>query len=122
MKFSPYLKMGLYLFIRGKVQLRYKSEDQWELKPQNIQLLGDVMDKMAQGVQLNINLQHFTPNLAEALERAIVASAGQKRLEITLHIPEEKLALPTYSRKYRVDPKLFLTSIKDMGLGECKLL
>ncbi|PTX19579.1 DNA polymerase III alpha subunit [Pontibacter mucosus] len=122
MKFSPYLKMGLYLFIRGKVQLRYKTEDQWELKPQNIQLLGDVMDKMAQGVQLNINLQHFTPNLAEALESAIVASAGQKRLEITLHVPEEKIALPTYSRKYRIDPKVFLTSIKDMGLGECKLI
>ncbi|MDX5417630.1 MAG: DNA polymerase III subunit alpha, partial [Hymenobacteraceae bacterium] len=34
-KFSPYLKMGLYLFIRGKVQLRYKTEDQWELKPTN---------------------------------------------------------------------------------------
>src|SRR5690606_24463097 len=49
MKFSPYLKTGLYLFIRGKVQLRYKTEDQWELKPMNIQLLGDITDKMAQG-------------------------------------------------------------------------
>ncbi|RDV16977.1 DNA polymerase III subunit alpha [Pontibacter diazotrophicus] len=121
-KFSPYLKMGLYLFIRGKVQLRYKSEDQWELKPQNIQLLGDIMEKMAQGVQININLQHFTPNLAEALENAIVESSGQKRLEITLHVPEEKLALPMYSRKYRIDPKLFLATIKDMGVGECKLI
>ena len=104
------------------MQLRYKTEDQWELKPVNIQLLGDVMDKMAQGVQVNINLQHFTPNVAEALEEAIVASAGQKRLEITLHVPDEKLALPTYSRKYRIDPKLFLSSIKDLGLGECKLI
>ncbi|NDK57701.1 DNA polymerase III subunit alpha [Pontibacter fetidus] len=122
MKFQPYLRQGLYLFIRGKVQLRYKTEDQWELKPTNIQLLGDVMDKMAQGVQVNINLQHFTPNVAEALEEAIIASAGGKRLEIMLHVPDEKLALPTYSRKYRVDPKVFLNSIKDIGLGECKLL
>ncbi|MCJ8165123.1 DNA polymerase III subunit alpha [Pontibacter sp. E15-1] len=121
-KFSPYLKTGLYLFIRGKVQLRYKTEDQWELKPTNIQLLGDVMDKMAQGVQLNINMQHFTPNLAEALETAITESAGQKRLEITLHVPEEKLVLPMYSRKYRIDPKLFLETIKGMGVGECKLI
>jgi DNA polymerase-3 subunit alpha len=122
MKFQPYLRQGLYLFIRGKVQLRYKTEDQWELKPTNIQLLGDVMDKMAQGVQVNVNLQLLTPNLAEALEEAIVASPGQKRLEITLHVPDEKLALPTYSRKYRVDPKVFLNSIKDLGVGECKLL
>ncbi|MBF9253420.1 DNA polymerase III subunit alpha [Pontibacter sp. 172403-2] len=122
MKFSPYLKTGLYLFIRGKVQLRYKTEDQWELRPQNIQLLGDITDKMAQGVQLNINLQHFNQNLAEALEGAIIASPGQKRLEITLHVPEEKLALPMYSRKYRIDPKPFLASIKEMGLGECKLI
>ena len=122
MKFSPYLKMGLYLFIRGKVQLRYKTEDQWELKPTSIQLLGDITDKMAQGVHLNINLQHFSPVLAEALEGAIVASPGQKRLEITLHVPEEKLALPMYSRKYRIEPKAFLASIKDMGLGECRLI
>jgi len=122
MKFSPYLKTGLYLFIRGKVQLRYKTEDQWELRPQNIQLLGDITDKMAQGVQLNINLQHFNQGLAEALESAIVASPGQKRLEITLHVPEEKLALPMYSRKYRIDPKQFLATIKGMGVGECKLI
>ena len=122
MKFSPYLKTGLYLFIRGKVQLRYKTEDQWELRPQNIQLLGDITDKMAQGVQLNINLQHFNQHLAEALETAIVASPGQKRLEITLHVPEEKLALPMYSRKYRIDPKQFLATIKGMGVGECKLI
>ncbi|NEM99421.1 DNA polymerase III subunit alpha [Pontibacter burrus] len=121
-KFSPYLKGGLYLFIRGKVQLRYKTEDQWELKPINIQLLGDVMDKMAQGVQVNINLQLFTPNIADALEEAIVASPGQKRLELTLMVPEERLALPTYSRKYRIDPKVFLESIKELGLGECKLI
>jgi DNA polymerase-3 subunit alpha len=121
-KFSPYLKTGLYLFIRGKVQLRYKTEDQWELKPQNIQLLGDITDKMAQGVQLNINLQHFTSKLVEDLEGAIMASPGQKRLEITLHVPEEKLALPMYSRKYRIDPKQFLATIKDMGVGECRLI
>ncbi|HEY4650557.1 MAG TPA: OB-fold nucleic acid binding domain-containing protein, partial [Pontibacter sp.] len=121
-KFSPYLKSGLYLFIRGKVQLRYKTEDQWELKPINIQLLGDVMDKMAQGVQLNVNLQLLTPNIADALEEAIVASPGQKRLELTLMVPEERLALPTYSRKYRIDPKVFLESIKELGLGECKLI
>ncbi|WP_299704500.1 DNA polymerase III subunit alpha [uncultured Pontibacter sp.] len=122
MKFQPYLRQGLYLFIRGKVQLRYRTEDQWELKPTNIQLLGDVMDKMAQGVQVNVNLQLLTPNLAEALEEAIATSPGQKRLEITLHVPDEKLVLPTYSRKYRVDPKVFLGQIKDLGLGECKLL
>ncbi|WP_299985008.1 DNA polymerase III subunit alpha [uncultured Pontibacter sp.] len=122
MKFQPYLRQGLYLFIRGKVQLRYKTEDQWELKPTNIQLLGDVMDKMAQGVQLNVNLQLLTPNVAEALEEAIATSPGQKRLEITLHVPDEKLVLPTYSRKYRIDPKVFLGQVKDLGLGECKLL
>ncbi|MFT2008928.1 DNA polymerase III subunit alpha [Pontibacter sp. 13R65] len=121
-KFSPYLKIGLYLFIRGKVQLRYRTEDQWELKPTNIQLLGDITDKMAQGVHININLQLLNQGLAEALENAIVTSPGQKRLEITLHMPEEKLALPTYSRKYRIDPKLFLEQIKELGLGECKLI
>jgi DNA polymerase III subunit alpha len=122
MKFQPYLRTGLYLFIRGKVQLRYKTEDQWELKPTNIQLLGDVMDKMAQGVQVNVNLQLLTPNLAEALEEAIATSPGQKRLEITLHVPDEKLVLPTYSRKYRIDPKVFLGQVKELGLGDCKLL
>ncbi|WP_187261696.1 DNA polymerase III subunit alpha [Pontibacter beigongshangensis] len=121
-KFSPYLKIGLYLFIRGKVQLRYRTEDQWELKPTNIQLLGDITDKMAQGVHININLQLLNQALAEALENAIVTSPGQKRLEITLHMPDEKLALSTYSRKYRIDPKLFLEQIKELGLGECKLI
>ncbi|MCC9137953.1 DNA polymerase III subunit alpha [Pontibacter silvestris] len=121
-KFSPWLKEGMYLYIRGKVQLRYRTEDQWELKPTNIQLLGDITDKMAQGVQLNINMQLFNQNLADALENAIVASPGQKRLEITLQVPEEKLSIPMYSRKYRIEPKQFLTQIKDLAFGECKLI
>ncbi|MDB5261676.1 MAG: polymerase subunit alpha, partial [Adhaeribacter sp.] len=34
-KFAQYLREGMFVFIKGKVQLRYKTEDQWELKPTN---------------------------------------------------------------------------------------
>ncbi|WP_026461936.1 DNA polymerase III subunit alpha [Adhaeribacter aquaticus] len=121
-KFSPYLKEGMFVFIRGKVQLRYKSEDQWELKPMNIQLLGDIADKMANGVRLDIDILTLNDLLIDRIEEAASSSPGGKKLELMLIDTTERLAIEMFSRKYRIDPKTFIQKVKENSIGTCKLL
>ncbi|QMU27649.1 DNA polymerase III subunit alpha [Adhaeribacter radiodurans] len=121
-KFSPYLKDGMFLFVKGKVTLRYKSEDQWELKPTNMQLLGDVAEKLAQGVRLDIDLRTLNALQIDHIEQAAQESPGQKKLELVLCEPNERLTVEMFSRKYRIDPKTFILKVKEKELGVCKLL
>ena len=121
-KFAQYLREGMFVFIRGKVQLRYKSEDQWELKPTNIQLLGDLTDKMAQGVRLDIDIRNITDLLIDHIEEAAQAAPGGKKLELMLIDNSERLSIEMFSRKYRIDPKPFIQLVKEKSIGTCKLL
>jgi DNA polymerase-3 subunit alpha len=121
-KFAQYLREGMFVFIRGKVQLRYKSEDQWELKPANIQLLGDLTDKMAQGVRLDIDIRNITDLLIDHIEEAAQAAPGGKKLELMLIDNTERLSIEMFSRKYRIDPKPFIQLVKEKSIGTCKLL
>ncbi|PSR52165.1 DNA polymerase III subunit alpha [Adhaeribacter arboris] len=121
-KFSPYLKDGMFLFVKGKVTLRYKSEDQWELKPTHMQLLGDVAEKLAQGVRLDIDLRTLSALQIDHIEQAAQESPGQKKLELVLCEPNERLAVEMFSRKYRIDPKLFIQKVKERELGQYKLI
>jgi len=121
-KFSPYLKEGMFVFIKGKMQLRYKTEDQWELKPLNIQLLGDITDKMAQGVRVDIDIRNLNDLLIDRIEEAAQAAPGPKKLELMLNDPTERLYIEMFSRKYRIDPKTFIQKVKESEIGTCKLL
>jgi DNA polymerase-3 subunit alpha len=121
-KFAQYLREGMFVFIRGKVQLRYKSEDQWELKPSNIQLLGDLTDKMAQGVRVDIDIRNVTDLLIEHIEEAALAAPGGKKLELMLIDNTERLSIEMFSRKYRIDPKPFIQLVREKSIGTCKLL
>ncbi len=121
-KFSPYLKEGIFVFMKGKVTLRYKSEDQWELKPTHMQLLGDVADKLAQGVRLDIDIRTLNELQINHIEQAAQESPGQKKLELMLCEPNERLAVEMFSRKYRIDPKTFIQKVKEKELGQYKLI
>jgi DNA polymerase III subunit alpha len=121
-KFAQYLREGMFVFIRGKVQLRYKTEDQWELKPTNIQLLGDLTDKMAQGVRVDIDIRNITDLLIDHIEEAALAAPGGKKLELMLIDNSERLSIEMFSRKYRIDPKAFIQLVKEKSIGTCKLL
>jgi len=121
-KFAQYLREGMFVFIKGKVQLRYKTEDQWELKPVNIQLLGDLTDKMANGVRLDIDIRTLNDLLIDRIEEAAQPSPGGKKLELMLTDPNERISIEMFSRKYRIDPKTFIQKIKENNIGTCKLL
>ncbi|MBO3272628.1 DNA polymerase III subunit alpha [Hymenobacter defluvii] len=110
------------MYIRAKVSLRYGSEDQWELKILNMEPLSEVAEKLSKGVRVRLDLRTVSGPMIDKLEAAIEAAPGRKRLEIQFAEPHEHLAVDMFSRRFQIEPKAFITKMREMELEVCQLI
>jgi len=66
--FKGFLVQGEFLLIQGRMEERYNSPDQVELKIKNISLLSDVKQKPISSIYIAINLLNLNENLIMDLE------------------------------------------------------
>ena len=76
------LIIGQFVYINGKVQQRYNQEGMWELRPSGIQLLSEVRDKIASGLELTIPLNSIDEQLVKNLNEMVVANPGDLPMKI----------------------------------------
>ena len=110
------------VFIRAKVALRYGTEDQWELKIQTMELLGNVAEKLAKGVRVRLDLRTVSGPMIDKLETAIQHAPGNKRLEIQFAEPHEHLAVDMFSRRFQIEPKTFIEKMRELEMEACQLI
>ncbi|UOR05570.1 DNA polymerase III subunit alpha [Hymenobacter aerilatus] len=110
------------MYIRAKVSLRYGSEDQWELKIMNMEPLSEVAEKLSKGVRVRLDLRTVSGPMIDKLEAAIEAAPGRKRLEIQFAEPHEHLAVDMFSRRFQIEPKAFITKMRELELEVCQLI
>jgi len=110
------------MYIRAKVSLRYGSEDQWELKILNMEPLSEVAEKLSKGVRVRLDLRTVSGPMIDKLEAAIEAAPGRKRLEIQFAEPHEHLAVDMFSRRFQIEPKAFITKMRELEMEVCQLI
>ncbi len=128
-KFGPLINPKNYhndqvppMFIRGKMELRYGTQDQWELKIKHMEQLANVADKLSKGVRVKLDLRTVTGPMIDRLQEAIEHAKGSKRLEIQFVEPHERLAVDMFSRRFQIEPKTFIDKMKEFELDVCSLL
>lgn len=109
------LETGQFVFIRGKVQQRYNQPDLWELRPQHIELLSEIRDKLCKGLLLEIDINNLNQELIDSMERICVENTGNLPLTFRVCAPQQQYELKMMSRKYRVH-------VSDELLQEMKLM
>jgi DNA polymerase-3 subunit alpha len=119
LKNAHLLKQGEFLYVKGKVQQRYNQPDQWEFRPNHLQLLGDVRSKMCKGIQVNIDVRNLNSSTLEKVEKLLSENKGQASLKVLLTDHSENISIELFSRKYRIDPNnLFIEGLKRIeGVG-----
>ena len=110
------------MFIRGKMELRYGTQDQWELKIKTMEPLAQVADKLSKGVRVKLDLRTVTGPMIDRLQEAIEHAKGSKRLEIQFVEPHERLAVDMFSRRFQIEPKTFIDKMKEFELDVCSLI
>lgn len=110
------------MFIRGKMELRYGTQDQWELKIKTMEPLAQVAEKLSKGVRVKLDLRTVTGPMIDRLQEAIEHAKGSKRLEIQFVEPHERLAVDMFSRRFQIEPKSFIDKMKEFELDVCSLI
>lgn len=97
-----------FVFIKGKVQPRFRSETEFELKVFSIDLLADVMDKMIKGIKLDVRLNNINSDLINNITRMIEKSPGKGSLKFRIIDSDDniQIEMPSQSKKVLVNKKL----------------
>ena len=110
------------MFIRGKYAQRFRDSDQFEFKIMTMEPLFNVAEKLANGVRVQLDLRTITEPFMDRFMEAVEGAAGSKKLEIKFAEPHEHLAVDTYSRRYRIEPKEFIRKMREMEIEACQLI
>ncbi|QJX45920.1 DNA polymerase III subunit alpha [Hymenobacter taeanensis] len=110
------------MFIRGKYAQRFRDSDQFEFKILTMEPLFNVAEKLANGVRVQLDLRTITEPFMDRFMEAVEGCAGSKKLEIKFAEPHEHLAVDTYSRRYRIEPKEFIRKMREMEIDACQLI
>ncbi|MEM6644189.1 MAG: DNA polymerase III subunit alpha [Bacteroidota bacterium] len=105
LKFKPMLESGWFLYLTGKVQNRWNSEE-LELKISNIEHLSEIRDKMTKGIEIKFSLTDVNDTIVQEIERLAMANPGKCLLKLSLIGIHEGRAirLDTLSRKFTINP------------------
>ncbi|GGB84580.1 DNA polymerase III subunit alpha [Dyadobacter sediminis] len=103
-RFKNYLQVGQFLYIKGKVQNRWKQEDQFEFKITQIQLLPEIREKMCRKIKINLALDQIDAQFIHLLNDTFGNHPGQCAVNMVVTDPETHLEVEMVSRGYRVSP------------------
>ena len=117
MKFKNYLEVGRFLYIKGKIQNRWKQEDQFEFKISSIQLLTEIRDKMCKKIRINLTLDQIDAEFINLLNDTFSNNPGPCPVNMTVKDPDTHLEVEMVLRNYRVAPTNELFKILDSFPG-----
>ncbi len=121
LKFKHFLTEGFFLLINARVQQRYNSDSQYELKINNIMLLAEVLNRETKEIKLRMSLTDLSDKIITELESHVNKCKGECRLNFQVFDADDKLALSMNAAKYKVKPKDFLQKIDCLPEIEYKL-
>lgn len=119
-QFKHFFEEGNCLYITGSQKQRYNS-DEYEFKPEKVELLETVGGSQIAAVTLQIPLELLTVDLLDQLDRICKARKGKHTLKMRLLDRTNKNALPfaSVSRKVNADSD-FAMEMEKLGV-ECKV-
>jgi DNA polymerase-3 subunit alpha len=115
MKMGHFAKEGEYLYIKGRVDLRYKSATDWEFIPNNIQLLSEIRQKLTKSLSIKLNLSELQKENLSEIADLLKEYPGDCTLKMLFIDEEDKLKVETFSRTVRITPtNELLNGLKNM--------
>ncbi|MFN6944246.1 MAG: DNA polymerase III subunit alpha [Cytophagaceae bacterium] len=104
MKHAHLIKPGEFLFMKGKVQQRFHTSDQWEFKPTNIQLLQDIRVKLCRNMQISLAMNSLNLQLIDSIENIFKENPGSCEIKFLLNENQEQMNIELGCRKYKIEP------------------
>jgi DNA polymerase-3 subunit alpha len=106
-KFKDFMTEGWFLYIKGKVQMKqFRGADELEFKVTRIELLSDVLEKLAGRLRVQLNLEKVSESMVEEVCQLIEAHEGGVGVTVELHHPDAVLEMPSRRKRVELTPEL----------------
>lgn len=121
MKYKLYMQQGALLLLKGRAAARTwgRDEGQMEFKISSIDLLGDAREKYISKLNLKLDAERVTDELAKDLGQLLKASPGKCAVNVQIVSKADDLAVEVPSKGYSVSVTEELVRGLD-GLAEVK--
>jgi DNA polymerase-3 subunit alpha len=103
--FGKYGRPGLYVYIKGRVQLRKFDQNHLEFKIFSIQLLPDVKDKLIEKITITLPLHNMNVQVVEELSTLIKSSPGNSLLYFQVVDSTRNMKVDLFSRNFKINVK-----------------
>ncbi|MEN7550579.1 DNA polymerase III subunit alpha [Rapidithrix thailandica] len=122
LKNAHMLTPGGFVYIKGRVQERYKQPGQWELSPHTILPLENVREKFCTKIDMKVDIKNLDERAVADLHQLIENHIGKCTMHLEIYENIENIRLKMYSRRYKVDPSNdFMKEVARMDFLECKI-
>jgi len=122
LKMRHFLKPQEFLFVSGKVELRWKSAENYQFRVKSIELLSEVRHRLGKSITMQLSLDDVSDTFIEELMTLINDNVGQCQLNFQVGDKEENNFVEMHSKELRVDINdKFLESLDELTGVEYKL-
>lgn len=99
-KFKDYMTQGWFIFVKGKVQMKqFRGNEELEFKVLRIELLSDVLEKLAGKLRVQLDLDKVDGELVERVCSLIEAHEGGTGVTFELHHPDAVLDMISRTKR-----------------------
>ncbi|SBV91074.1 DNA polymerase III subunit alpha [uncultured Dysgonomonas sp.] len=103
--FGKYGRLGLYVYIKGRVQPRKFDQTQFEFKIFSIQLLPDVKDRLIEKLTITLPLHDMNTQMVEELSTLTKNNPGNSLLYFQVVDGERNMKVDLFSRSFKINVK-----------------
>ena len=118
-RWSGMMKHNYNIFIRAKMQQRFRNSNSYEMKIENVQQLYDVKNKSLKSITISVDTTKVTEETIANLTSSLQAHPGTTEVFISLitQAGQDNLLLRSSNCKINVDRKLLMSITDQDGLG-----
>ncbi len=102
LKWKHFMVVGTFLHIKAKVQQSYRG-DMMEVRPSQLQLLGEVRDKLAKSLTIKIPLNLVSEDIVKSILTITNTYPGKCNLKVTLIDADENMSVELISKKIKLN-------------------
>lgn len=116
-----FLVPGTYVYIKARVEARFDSPDQLNVRISSISLLSEVFDRFAKLVTVNLSLADINPDLIAKIRELAKNHKGKCNLRFQIMEDEEKMFVELPARKLHVEVKEFVVALEKLEFIKYKI-
>ena len=105
LQFGNLLEEGEAIWVKGKAETKYRSDDTYTVNPDEIKYLANFREEMYEAIQLHIPLSGITANRILEMEQVLLDYPGKHLLQFDIFRPWEgkRQSLSLQSKQFKVD-------------------